>query len=55
MTLHYIQDNNSVFSIIFQSSRDILLVGIGVFMPFGSDVHDNICIKGKAVINPKKN
>ena len=45
------QRSSTNFSIHFTSSRDILLLGIGIFVPFGSFLIDDLRVKGKINYN----
>ena len=35
------------FAIDVQVNRDIILQGIGVFLPYGSEIYGNVQIEGK--------
>ena len=40
------QIQDGIFSLLMKASRDVILHGIGIFLPYGADLRGDIEVKG---------
>ena len=49
------QIQDGTFSLLMKASRDVILHGIGIFLPYGADLRGDIEVKGTILPSHVKN